>query len=130
MKNGIKKLSKMALKMSCFWKLIVYTCTRTHDLWRCRKKSHTLPTALHFLMNYTLHLYGFELNMHLLSVLAGFELRISAQLFKLDSPFASLESKVCKSHFLLKLLFIYGCLACLGWGQDHWHHKVLYSLTI
>ena len=35
----------------------------------------------------TEHWYGFEVKMHILSVLTGLELPISAQRFKLKSPF-------------------------------------------
>ena len=51
-------------------------------------------TALRLLIKKVVHLYRFELIMHLLSVLTGFELRFAAQVFILDSAFVHPEQNV------------------------------------
>ena len=75
----------------CHWKKIyfkellsVLAYTRT---WLCCKSSHALPTTLRFLIDSDAHLYDFKSNIHVFSVLAEFELGISAHLSKLKSPF-------------------------------------------
>ena len=78
---------------------MVYTFAQIHDGFIAKDRT------LRLLINKALHLYDFELNLHVLSVLTGFEPRISAQVCKPDCPF-QIES-LSHSKFKITHPFIY-----------------------
>ena len=99
---------------------------------------HALPTALRLHLNYPTHIYEFELDIHVLLVLTGLELRFSAQIFKLKSPFTQRVGfylGLCAHNFVPKYLniaklalFFYGYqfIRILVEGRKIW--KVNYAI--